>query len=690
MARLIDTPAFPLTSTDVAFSLRTELTTSESSVQRLWRRIALGATLFVAFFMRFFLLGQNGYGEFYYAAGVRSMMDSWHNFFFVAYDPGGFVSLDKPPVGLWLEVGSAKLLGFSPFSLFLPQAICGVLAVWLLAALVRRHFGVVAALLAALALALSPLSVVTDRNNTLDGTLVLALLLAAWAFIRACESSKVRWLLLSAIFIGIGFNIKMAEAYLIFPAFVITYLVCGPHKVWTRTWHLSLFLLVMLVVSFAWIIAVDATPAAQRPYVGSSQTNSELGLAIGYNGIYRLVANNNVAAWKEQHKEETVAIPTSVLNQLRGASAGGTQTPAVLSLFNSSLGSQIAWLLPLALLAIFALALIVRRRFKRQYLGLIFWGSWLLTTGIFFTLDNPSHQYYMTTMAPAICALCGVGLVVMWGEYRGASWRWVLLPLALAVTVAVQCFVLVGYPTWASWLTPLIADCTALAVVTLLAVRLGMRMQPSRDFMRPARVALVVGVLAVILAPTVWSAYTVLTNTESFFPTAGPSAGSGSQFSSLNGIPPRFQALLASIFYNTTISPLLLNYLESQEGKTTFLVATPSSSMADPLIMATNRPIMALGGYLGSDPILTPASLQTLVHNNTIRFFLFNSQKAIQQIIAQVPVQYRVLIATIISLGDPGDTPLSLWVGSHCRAVPAAQWEISVSTNQLYDCASAT
>src|SRR5690242_9242571 len=149
----------------------------------LWHRLALGGIMLISIFMNFFQLGQNGFGNLYYAAGVRSMLDNWHNFFFVSYDPGGFVTIDKPPLGFWIQTLSAKLLGFTAFSVLLPEALAGVLSVLILYRLVRRHFGVVAGLLASLALAVSPISVVTNRNNTIDSLLTLALLLGAWAVI---------------------------------------------------------------------------------------------------------------------------------------------------------------------------------------------------------------------------------------------------------------------------------------------------------------------------------------------------------------------------------------------------------------------------------------------------------------------------------------------------------------------------
>src|SRR5947207_1842425 len=254
-----------------------------------WPQLALGGIILISVFMNFFQLGQNGFGNLYYAAGVRSMLDNWHNFFFVSYDPGGFVTLDKPPLGFWLQVASARLFGFTPFSVLLPQALAGVLSVLLLYYLVRRHFGVTAGLLAALALALSPISVVTNRNNTIDSTLALTLLLGAWAVLRAAETGRLRWLLLSAVIVGIGFNIKMMEAYLVVPAFGVLYLLAAPRSIWKRIGHLALAGVLLLVISLSWVVAVDLTPASQRPYVGSTQDNSELSLALGYNGIQRLL-----------------------------------------------------------------------------------------------------------------------------------------------------------------------------------------------------------------------------------------------------------------------------------------------------------------------------------------------------------------------------------------------------------------
>jgi 4-amino-4-deoxy-L-arabinose transferase-like glycosyltransferase len=700
---------------------------------QLWQRLVLGAILLLSIAMNFWLLGQNGYGNLYYASGVRSMIDSWHNFFFVSFDPGGFVTIDKPPLGFWLQALSAKIFGFTPFSIFLPQAICGVLAVLLLYYLVRRQFGVIAGLIAALALAVTPISVVTDRNNTIDGTLALALLLAAWAVIHAAETGKLRWLLLSAVFVGIGFNIKMSEAYLVVPALGVTYLFCAPRKVWTRIWHLALALVVMLVISLSWAVAVDLTPASQRPWVGSTQDNSELSLAFGYNGLNRLhigeIGGNNgrggnrsgtgAAQKNNTTTADTAARATTTTDQSTRTQSGNNgnaenrpqqfqggpfQTGATgpFRLFSASLGGQIAWLLPFALLAIVALAWQRRPNFQvdRQQLGLILWGFWLLTMATFFTLDGNFHQYYMTEMSPGLSALVGIGVVTMWQDYRRPGWRGWLLPIALVATAAAQIYMLLSYPTYERWLSPLIGVLTALVVLALIIFRLKLPMRLQLSPFRIANLVMGIGLFTLLISPTIWAGYSVIHNTENSFPTAGPSAQNNfggfpngnaraNRQNSANTARNRTERQNAFAggqfggFGADTIqtNSALIAYLEAHQGHTRFLLATPSSNMADSIILTTNKPVMAMGGFSGNDPILTTSSLQTLIHNGTVRFFLINAPRTTQG-----------QNGAFGGFGGNRQNALTTWISNNCSVVPTSAWQSSAArpgANQLYDCASA-
>jgi 4-amino-4-deoxy-L-arabinose transferase-like glycosyltransferase len=674
----------------------------------LWQRLALGAIIAISLFMNFFELGQNGFGDSYYAAGVRSMLDSWHNFFFVSFDPGGFVTLDKPPLGFWLQVLSAKIFGFTAFSVYLPQALAGVLSVALLYHLVRRHFGVVAGLLAALALALSPISIVTSRNNTVDSTLALVLLLGAWTVLRAAETGRLRWLLLCAATIGIGFNIKMLEAYLVVPAFGLLYLLAAPKSIWKRIGDLSLAAILLLAISLSWVLAVDLTPASQRPYVDSSQNNSEISLALGYNGINRLTGQLGMGPGGPPPGQPT----NTGGNPPQGAgpsggpgSSGGpggpgdsdglggnglfnTGTPGPLRLFTEPLGGQIVWLLPLAILGMLALAWQSRPRFQsdRQQQSLILWGTWLLTMGIFFSVAGFFHQYYLTEMAPAIAALFGIGIVTMWHDYRLSGWRGWLLPLVLIATALEQIYILSSYLSWSLWLAPIIAVLCIAGSLVLIVMRIMQTIEFNRR-QRSLSISIVsIALLGLMITPTTWAAIPVIQNIQSQLPVAGPSqqgdfGGPGGP-GGPNGNPPGFRNPGAPNGASTDTA--LINYLEAHQGNAKFLVATPDSMEAGNIILATNKPVMSLGGFSGGDPILTVGQLEKLIHQGTIRYFLLNSfgpgQQPPSAFLKNVPEQDRDRLRNGSFGGGPRSS-LTSWVKQHCTAV-------SSMANQLYDCAA--
>ena len=684
-----------------------------------WHRLALGGILLIAVLMDFYRLGQNGFDS-YYPSAVRSMMDNWHNFFFAAYDPGGFTSLDKPPVGFWFQVLSAKIFGFNAVSVLLPQALAGVLSVLLLYYLVRRHFGVVAGLLAALALAISPVSVVTNRNVTIDSTLALTLLVGAWAVIRAAETGKLRWLLLSALVVGIGFNIKMLEAYLVVPAFGLLYLLAAPTNIRKRIVHLALALLLLLVVSFSWALAVDLTPPAQRPHVGNTQDNSEISLALGYNGLQRLLGLGGAPNQVNSKSSTGVVItggnggpPQSLKGLPKGsftapAGFGGASGP--LRLFTQPLAGQNGWLLPLAIFGMIALARPRRPRLQsdRTFHSLVLWGMWLLTMGIFFSVAGFIHEYYLTVMAPAIAALCGIGLVTMWQDYRCAGWRGWLLPLALIVTAAEQVYILTSYPEWGRWMIPLISVLCTLAVGVLLGARLAphMRIKARRHpgwgadipMYRRARFllpALALGVVALMLSPALWAALPILQGTESDLPLAGPAQQGGP---GTVPVSPTRGSDAGTVLPGgkDTVDPALIRYLEEHQGNAQILVAT--NSMADGLILATNKPVLTLAGF--SSYPLTTTELASLVAKGRLRFLLLNQMQIPPQLLDQIPEQGQVVQ---VGGGGPGNDQLSAittWVRQHCKTVPPDLWQSSSTDSspggdsgqngaQLYDCATA-
>ena len=621
---------------------------------------------------------------------------NWHNFFFVSFDPSGFVSIDKPPLGFWIQAVSAKLFGFSEWSLLLPEALATVASVVVLYLLVRRTFGRGAGLLASLALALTPISVVTGRNNTINSLLVLILLLATWALLIAAETGQLHWLLLSALLVGLGFNIKMLEAYVVLPAFFLMYLVTTPRSLPVRLQHLVLAALVLLVVSFSWIMVVDLTPASQRPYVGSTQSNSELELAIGYNGISRIsgASLKQFASSNNSQQGQPGTNPASTLVLFGLANTG---LPGPLRLVGPLLGGQIGWFLVFALFGL--IATIHRKRARTPYTAsersLWLWGTWYITLFIFFSVAFFDHAYYMVTFAPAICALVGIGAITMYQAYRERSgWRGWLLPIALIATALVQAGILAAFPAWSQHLTPIIVAASILVALVLILARLLPRLH------KPAlsNSLLTVGMIALLIAPVTWSALPLRTGNDTIDPVAGP---------------PRVPGVLTIIAHAfipemAHAQPQLTQYLQIHQGNARYLVATVNTSTAAPFILDTGKPVMALGGFAGFDQILTTQQVETLVQRGDVRFFLLPSFTHLQLngISPRIREQIQRLAQPSGNSSTQGNAFLqgatSQWVMAHCKLVPRSAVEpgdvgpndlVDLGTHstlptQLYDCAN--
>ena len=292
-----------------------------------WHLFALAAIAIVAFTLDFAAIGKVGYGNAYYAAAVKSMTESFKNFFYASFDPAGVVTVDKPPLGLWVQTVFVLVFGYHGWAMLLPQALSAVGACIMMYVLTAKHFGRPAGLIAALVFALTPAVAVAARNNTMDMQLVLVLLAAAWFLFKSIETSKRRYLFICAVFVGIGFNIKMLQAYMILPAVAIVYLVFAKGKFIKRLVAGIISVVIMAAVSFAWVIAVDLIPSSERPYVGSSTDNTVIELIIGHNGMERLYGgmglrnvNNGV------HSGITPGDGNSIITRPDGSNFGGPGT----------------------------------------------------------------------------------------------------------------------------------------------------------------------------------------------------------------------------------------------------------------------------------------------------------------------------------------------------------------------------
>jgi 4-amino-4-deoxy-L-arabinose transferase-like glycosyltransferase len=356
-----------------------------------WSLIVLAFVVGVGAAARLYRLDREGLGNLYYAVSVRSMLMNERNWFFAAFDPAAFVSLDKPPLGFWIQTLSVTLFGFSGSSLIGPQVAAGLVSVALLFGMVPYAFGTLAGLVAALVLALFPVSIATDRSNTPDSLLVLTSLCAAFALLRAAETSRTRWLIAAAVCIGAGCNIKMLQAYIVVPALWSVYLVLGAGPFRMRLAPLLAATAVLFAVSVVWVAAIDLTPPELRPYVGGSRDNTARSLVLEYNGADRLRAPLGASIWSFEIGE-----------------------PGAWRMFRLPLADQASWLMPLVAVGVTAAVGRSWQQHARQRRSLLLWLGWLLTGLVLFSVGGFIHRYYLGLLAPAIAALVGIGLAALW------------------------------------------------------------------------------------------------------------------------------------------------------------------------------------------------------------------------------------------------------------------------------------
>ena len=649
--------------------------------------LALAAVLALSAVLNTYRLSQNGYANIFYSAGIKSMLRSLHNFLFVSFDPGGLVMVDKPPLGLWVQAASAKLFGFSPMSLLLPEAIAGVLAVALLYRTLVGRFGRVAALAGALALAVFPSFVAVSRDNVLDPLLILLMILACASGLRAVETGRWRYLLLCAAFIGLAFNTKTLAAYLVIPGIALAYVLCAPGSIPRRGIQLLAAGALLIAVSFSWITFVDLTPASARPYVGGSTNNSELGLTFEYNGFGRVGGQTGgpgripigtgalvrLLPARQPHgqlhpgatRPAALAAPHHYATVLNGRARnpipfGGPPRP--LRLFGTQLGDQGSWILPFALIGLVAASLVVLPGKRRslgerastrashspperdpRVAGLLVLGGWFVVEAAILTLSKGIvHPYYISALAPGAAAMAGAGLVAFIELSKRDRWDWrrLLAPAAIIATVAAQ-LVLLHREHYMQWFVPILVIGALAGVVALLT---------SRRFASLA-MSLTFGLL--LIAPAAYAATTWLAPVEGTFPAAGPHQAIGAGGVGVKGSSLRRDRAL-------------LEYLRGHHPTSRWVVLSDASDTAAPLILLGYN-AGALAGYSGTDPALDGPGLARLVARREVRY---------------------VVLGGVFS--TRGGNAATAAVVRACKIVPPPRWggvALAYHSLVLFDCA---
>lgn len=709
--------------------------------------LSISLVLILSAILNFANISIEGYGNGYYAAGVKSMALSLKNFFFVSFDPGSFVTIDKPPMGFWIQAISAKIFGFSGWSILLPQALAGVISVYLLYYLVKRSFGSLAGLISASCLAVTPVFVAASRNNTIDNLLVVTLLFACIALTKAAEQGKSRYLYISLLLVGIGFNIKMLEAYMIGPAIYITYLLSSNISFKKRLGQLIIGSFILVAVSLSWAVIVDLVPAQNRPYVGSSTNNSELELIIGHNGLERLglsgksnggfgggtnkddgnrqsqdskastgdLSNNDQIPQGQPDGNNQGNMPSGGPNGntqggpgasgdgnnqgmpgnppdgngqndgntqpsnggMQGGGPGGqggvqgsfgAQVKAGVSrLFvKSSLSDQIVWFLPIALLGFIAGAIKEKLRLKldnKRKMSLVLWITWLVPEFIYFSYTTGLfHPYYLTMMAPPAAALAGIGIVEMLELYKEGTWKAWLLPIGFALTGATHMMMLSYFTSNLSTLTrdiiltSLILCFIVSAILAILNIVTFIKRKNNTDLYENKNanvLKLLVGIatIGILVTPFIGASAAITHSVNSTIPCAGLELLSNGERSGLNGTP--FGG------NESASNSKLIDFLKSNKTNEKYLLVVSSSQSADNIIIQTGEPVMALGGFSGSDNTITLDQFKEMVKNGEVRYVLSGGR------------------------GPGGSNEIMNWVTQNGKVVSESEYKDTTTNNEI-------
>ena len=613
-----------------------------------WARPALLALLVATGVLYIWGLGASDWANSFYSAAVQAGTKSWKAFFFGSSDAANFITVDKPPASLWVMEISARIFGVNSWSILVPQALEGVAAVGLLYATVRRWFSVGAGLIAGAVMALTPVAVLMFRFNNPDALLVLLLVAAAYALTRALEEGKTKRLVAVGVLIGFGFLAKMLQAFVVVPGFAVTYLFAGPPRLRKRVWQLLLAGAAMFASAGWWVAVVELSPKSWRPYVGGSTNNSVLNLIFGYNGLGRVTGNET--------------------GSVGGGGNGGTGMwgeTGWLRMFNSEFGGQASWLIPAALiLGAAGLALTIRRhRTDRSRAALLLWGSWLVVTAVLLSLSKGIiHPYYTVALAPAIGALIGIGGHMLWQRRADAAGRGIAARAALAGAVVVSAWwayvLLQRSPNWHPWVRVVVLVAAAVAAVALIAgPRLGKGV---------AAIALTASLVAGLAGPAAYALETASTPHSGSIPSAGPTvAGGRGGFGRpgartgafpqggaggfpQGGFPQRGAGNTAGtngtgtngtgaaptvvvrpgaggvggLLNASKPSAELVALLDADADNYTWVLATIGANNASGYQLATGDPVMAIGGFNGTDPTPTLAAFQDYVTNGKIHYFV--------------------------------------------------------------------
>ncbi|MFJ7267296.1 ArnT family glycosyltransferase [Streptomyces sp. NPDC099050] len=643
-----------------------------------WERPAFLGLLLATAVLLLWDLGASGYANSFYSAAVQAGGESWKAFFFGSSDAGNSITVDKPPAALWPMMLSVRLFGLGAWQILVPQALMGVGTTAVLYAAVRRQFGPAAALISGAVFALTPVAALMFRFNNPDALLTLLMTVTVYCVLRALDGAHTKWLVWAGVAVGFAFLTKTLQAFVILPPLALLYAVCAPTRLRRRLGQLLLSTLAMVAAGGWWVAVVELWPASSRPYIGGSQSNSFLELTLGYNGLGRINGEETGSVGGGARTAATEGMTGTGPGAGGGMSWGET---GIDRLFSSNIGGQIGWLLPAALIML-VVGLVVTWRARRATdtlegmarAAFLAWGGALLITAVVFSfMQGIFHEYYTVALAPSIAALVGMGIAVLWEE-RGSRAASLTLAGTLALT-SYWAFVLLGrsaeYVPWLRW--PVLALGLGTALLLPFTARLGRR---------TALGVAAVGLGVALAGPLAYCLTTVTTPHTGSIVTAGPAVaggrggpgggmrgfempggggmpggGAAPQGTPPGGTAPGGQAPggrapgagnrptdggrdtrtgggpgggeggggMGGLLGGTRTSAEATAALRADADRYTWAAAAIGSQNAASYQLASQQPVMALGGFNGSDPSPTLERFKAYVSAGRIHYFIGQS-----------------------------------------------------------------
>ncbi|MFF3749485.1 ArnT family glycosyltransferase [Streptomyces sp. NPDC002018] len=639
-----------------------------------WVRPALLVLLLATTLLQLWDLSASGYANSFYSAAVQAGSESWKAFFFGSSDAANSITVDKPPAALWPMALSVRLFGLGSWQILVPEVLMGAGTVAVLYAAVRRRFSATAGLTAGAVLALTPVAALMFRFNNPDALLALLMTVTVYCVLRALEDGRTPWLLYAGIAVGFAFLAKTLQAFLILPPLALVYGVCAPGPLRRRLGQLALAGLAVVVSSGWWVAIVELWPAASRPYIGGSQNNSFLELTFGYNGLGRI------------NGDEVGSVGGGGPGGMGGGRWGESGIGRMFNESVGDQISWLLPAALFLLVAGLVVTRRSGRTDPARSAFLVWGGSLLITIGIFSFMAGIFHEYYTVALAPYIAALVGMGVTVLWEERSAlpASAALGLTAAGTALWSYVLLGRTPDYLPWLRW--AVLAGGLAAALGLLCTVRLGRRLAfaAAGAGAAAALAGPLAYTLSTVNTPHAGSIVTAgPASARGAFggggpggrpgggPGAGgmrppgqapgqgqgagqtpgqgsgrgepPAAGGGQTWpTQQNGQPGtgpgtgRWNALpegfpgaggggrggMAGLLNGPSVSTEVKTALERNASDYTWAAAAIGSQNAASYQLATEKPVMAIGGFNGSDPSPTLARFKQYVADGRIHYFL--------------------------------------------------------------------